>query len=130
LDHFDPLCRPRARGGAWGCGSTKQEIAEAVGVDQTTVGAFMQNLGKTEAFPKSLKSAISHEADFDLARPAAKERQKEGRERGGKTAGKGRPIGSAKVSHNLKHRAVDEVASAVGMSGRTWEKVKAVMESA
>lgn len=49
----------------WLACHTQQVIGDAVGVDQKTVSNFLQNLEKTEALPKILKSAISHEGDFD-----------------------------------------------------------------
>lgn len=43
---------------------TQQEIAGAVGITSETVSTFLQKIQKTEALPKSDKSAILHEADF------------------------------------------------------------------
>jgi ParB family chromosome partitioning protein len=86
-----------------------------------------------------------------LERPQAKKRQEEGRKAGGKTAGKGRPKDADSSGENCPQakdagdadrsgancpqakdagRTRDKVASAVGMSGRTLEKAKAVVEAA
>jgi ParB-like chromosome segregation protein Spo0J len=71
-----------------------------------------------------------------LEKPKARERQKAGSKKGGKTAGKGRPKqGSGKLPEPCSPPAAnnqtrDKVAEAVGMSGRTYEKAKRVVEAA
>lgn len=55
----------------WLACHTQQEIAETVGVDQDTVSSFVQTLRKTEAVPKSVKSAISHESASCCWRPTS-----------------------------------------------------------
>lgn len=67
-----------------------------------------------------------------LERPKAAARADEGRKTGGKTAGRGRQkvggnIPQSKTKPEPKTR--DKVGAAVGMSGRTYEKAKAVVES-
>ena len=42
-----------------------QEIADAVGVDQSEVARECKELCKTETFPKSIKLSALHETDFD-----------------------------------------------------------------
>lgn len=67
----------------------------------------------------------------DRERAKAKERQREGRSEGGKTAGRGRPKqdgGNLPPSNGADTR--DRVAEAVGMSGKTFEKAEAVVEAA
>ena len=70
-----------------------------------------------------------------LEEKAAKERADEGRKRGGKTAGKGRPKSDSSgetfpQAKEESDRTRDRVAEAVGMSGRTYEKAKAVVDAA
>jgi ParB/RepB/Spo0J family partition protein len=68
----------------------------------------------------------------ELEKPKAKERQSEG----GKKAGKGRPATEKTGGGNLPQpngdtgKTRDKVAEAVGMSGRTYEKAKRVVEAA
>lgn len=56
-----------------------------------------------------------------LEKPKAKERQKEGNRRGGQVGGKLPPT--------CKDKTRDKVGESVGMSGRNYEKAKAVLES-
>jgi hypothetical protein len=67
---------------------------------------------------------------------AAKERQRQG----GKKAGRGRPAaatngkddskGLGNLPGPIEDRARDRIADALGMSGRTYEKAKAVVDAA
>ncbi len=66
-----------------------------------------------------------------MLKPAAKERQ----QTGGRTAGRGRPKGAGKkgggkLPQPKPTKTRDVIAQAVGMSGRTYEKAKAVVEAA
>ncbi len=73
------------------------------------------------AFAPSEAVAIGKELE-NLERPKAKGREKEGGRMGGK--------GSGKLPDPSKGQTRDKVAEAVGMSGRTYEKAKAVVEAA
>jgi DNA modification methylase len=66
-------------------------------------------------------------------KPEAEAAKKDGHKKGGKTAGRGRPKPTQKVAGKVptsNGRVTDQVAPAVGMKRKTYEKAKAVVAAA
>jgi ParB family chromosome partitioning protein len=78
--------------------------------------------------------AVSLGADLErLLKQEARKRQQEGRKKGGKTAGRGRPKqdgANLAPTNGTADKTRDKVAEAVGMGHTSYQKAKAVAEAA
>jgi N6-adenosine-specific RNA methylase IME4 len=115
-------------------GRRRVEAAKLLGMDSIHVHVWTgDKLLRAELDENSLRKDFNPEEFFDLATDLleyetaqAKERQAEA----GPATGKGKKSGCGKLPQAVKGKTRDKVAHAVGgMSGRTFEKLKAVMKS-